>query len=198
MKLQNIALALGLAGTGLIGSVMQASAITYQLNDVRFQDGATLTGTFDYSPYTLPYRLPSYYNINLTTSGGDTSTFPPATYSTQAYSQYGLSGGSTFFGADGAPINNGFARFLNLSFATPLTGTPGDQSLIAIPNSSYEIVGYFDPPLNLHQRVTAMRKIVGGSVFAVPEPTEQGLVAFGLPVLLGLRSLKKRNASATK
>ncbi len=195
MNLQNIALALGLAGTGLIGNITQAIAapfppppVEYQLNNVKFADGAIAAGTFDFSPFT-PQDY--YSNINISISGGTDSTFPSAIFGVEAFSQYGPGGTPNFLPVYGNGTGNGFTQGLDLSFDTRLTGQPGDISSISS-IASTQAVGFFDPPLNANERITATRNsLPGGYVSAVvPEPSaELGTLAFGA---LGVGYLLKR------
>lgn len=70
---------------------VQASPITWQLQDVTFDDGGIATGSLTYD-----YNINSILDWNITTSGGDETLFPTVTYDDTTSSSDILSGSGTF------------------------------------------------------------------------------------------------------
>ena len=100
-----------------------AAPLTWHLQGATFPDGGTASGSFVYDAATNAYS-----SINIVTTGG--TVLPGATFTVLT------SGDATFFGALEPTVVPG-SRFLQLAFASALTGAGGSINL-DFPPSSFE------------------------------------------------------------
>ncbi len=158
---RQVALAGLLAGGVLAGSAgAQAGQIDYTLQNVTFDDGTLLSGSFA---------------VDSTTGTVDTAAFTSAAGTLPGYS-YSYPGRSSlsqpsYFNADYANsfyLTDG-SNYLNLSFADPLTMTGANAILLG--NQSYEC-----------NNCGTVRYITAGDAFAaaVPEPISMAVFGSGL------------------
>ncbi len=106
-----------LATLVLLCASYASADVVWTLNNVTFADGGTATGSFTLNPSG------SFVNWNIVISGGDTSAFPPVTYTT----------GEPSFNTPGyvAFADTPFDRYTLLFFAGPLTNAGGMVPLTA-------------------------------------------------------------------
>jgi hypothetical protein len=145
-----------LAALVLLCATSYASAdVVWTLNNVTFADGGTATGSFTLNPSG------SFVNWNIIISGGDTSTFPPVTYTT----------GEPGFNTPGyvAFADTPFDRYTLLFFSGPLTNAGGMVPLTA----------------GLDCNVGPCRVEASGQLDGVPTPTPESgtLLMFGSGLL---------------
>jgi RHS repeat-associated protein len=91
-----------------------------------FSDGGTLSGSFTYDPQTGVMR-----SWSLTTIGGDTTSFPPLTYSpaTSTFSAVPSAGTLIFQGPKITEAENGYRQLRIGPFSSPLTSAGGTVNL---------------------------------------------------------------------
>jgi len=153
----------------------QAAPITWTLNGVTFNDGATASGSFVYDALT---HAGSSFNISTTAGTLSAFTFDDAN--------------SGFYSGAGVGPNNFMLftdtgrRYFNFSFVAPLTDAGGTYAIS--PSISYECAN-----------CSPFRLITGGTVSAaasnvVPEP---GTLALMLPALGALAFAARRRKQAT-
>jgi len=149
----------------------QAAPITYQLQNVSFDDGTGATGSFTYDADT---RSTSAWNI--TVADGTLSAF---NYSS------GNVLSNTFYNNSLLFYPSGGGRYLNFTFDNALTNAGGTYALLGN-RASYEC-----------DNCGTVRFINGGSVSSlsaeVPEPATALLM---LPAALGLMAARRRSKRA--
>lgn len=183
-------------------TLVRVFPLTWTLNNVTFDDGGNASGTFDYDAGTN-----TYFGFNISVAGGNTTLFPPFTYSpTTSFLREPLDASTLRLSSNDivfVPIpgggERGDRRTLFIDFEQPLTnaggtinvqnpaGLGGDAEFNTLPDS---------PPFG-------QRRLTGGTVSAsvgnpspVPEPSSVlGTLAFGAfgTVLLLKRRLGKRS-----
>ena len=167
-KFKTLAATTCVAATAIVSVATQASAATlYTINQ---SPGNTnrISGTFYYDPAS---SYPHYSNVAISTSGGNTTTFPPTTYTTDAGEDPG------YFEATAPSSQNGLP---NVGFSSQLTGLPGDtEPATVLENSSGG---------NSQRSFTGVT--VTSAAAAVPEP--DGTSGIGLVILGGGGWLLKR------
>lgn len=101
----------------LVCTSYAAANVVWTLNNVTFADGGTATGSFTLDPGG------NFTGWNISVSGGDTTAFPPANYTT----------GEPAFNTPGyvAFANTAFDRYSLLYFSGPLTNAGGIVPLTA-------------------------------------------------------------------
>ncbi|WP_413175182.1 hypothetical protein [Anabaena azotica] len=183
MKLSRILpLVVGGAVAGMVVSgASPAQALTWNLNNVQFQDGATATGSFDYNATTSTYS-----NVSITLSNG--TIYSSRSFNTsnlnfvQPYRFSLCSNGSGCFSS----------QYLYLIFSSNLTNTPGTLSVIG---HSYGLT-------NTSGIISSSSALVGGTLSsaAVPFDIPGGatIPTFGSLFALALmRQVKKRLVAKT-
>src|SRR5258706_1162118 len=112
-----------------LATPLLAGDVSWSMVSATFSDGGTVTGTFIYNPDTGSMRT-----WNLSTSGGNTVTFPAFTY-TPANSSFSFLGGALIFqGPFNSALNpfpNGFRELRIGPFSSPLDDTGGNRDLPA-------------------------------------------------------------------
>jgi hypothetical protein len=153
---------------------VNATAATWTLNNVTFDDGGIATDSFDFDNG-------EYFSVNISVSGGDETSFN--------YTQpWNISSDDQIFEA-GATENRGFYiwyRYLNFGFDGSLNSGATEFDITGL---SREAEGWNDFPFGGGQYYR--RYIVSGSVSTVPIPAAAWL--FG-SALLGLGVLKRKKA----
>jgi hypothetical protein len=171
----------GLVLFGLSGPASDANAATvlWTVQSATFNDGGTLSGSFDFDATTTTYS-----NVALTTTTGQVLT--------------GDSYSSCQFGntCPGAFIGFGVIRLLNLVFAAALTDAGGTVGFGLGPTGTTEENEAFSFP----PTVLASRNLISGGVTGVPDvsavplPATLPLFATGLGALGLLGWRRKRKA----
>ncbi|MEA5535634.1 PEP-CTERM sorting domain-containing protein [Crocosphaera sp. XPORK-15E] len=171
---------LAVAALGSLASPASAVSLTWNLQNVQFEDGGTATGSFQYDADTNTFGA-----VNIQVQGGDTGTFPTYTYDTFAFLDPTFR--VAFANSSDLDPNDSGVRQLRLGTASPLTNAGGTFSLqLNLPGSNLECFN-----------CNPIRFITGGSLTTnplnpapVPEPgTILGLLAFGS---LGVLSRKSK------
>jgi hypothetical protein len=180
------------AGTALIASVMNAKPalavqLTWTLNNVTFDDGGTAFGTFDYNADTNTYS-----SFNISVAGGDTTFFPPFTYSPATSFLLPSSDESSFSVITNetviVPIFNGSSfridplRRFFIDFDQPLTNAGGIINVLN-PAGLGGDAEFSSLPTNLPMfgRRSIEEGTVSAVVLPVPEPSSVlGTLVFGV------------------
>ena len=177
-----------------------ASPVTWFLNNATFDDGGTAVGNFTFDADTITYTT-----FNISVAGGDTTLFPPFTYS-PATSQI-LPGASnatalsivsndvTVVSLPGGGTRVDPQRRLFMDFGVPLTNA-GDTVGILNPaglggDAEFSSLPGFSPPFG-------QRGFTGGATAAaVPEPSSATLMILGVGAF-STRLLLKRKLSVLR
>jgi hypothetical protein len=145
-----------------VSTFVQAAPVTWTVNNAIFDDGATLTGQFDFNSETGVYS-----NVSLSTSSGTILTDP------WSYDQVPVGDGTeAWLGDTDIDIPN--RRTLLLQFSLALSSAGGSVDLIG----SEGFPGSLEVPRNL---------LAGASVSAVPVPAAVWLFGSGLGILGWIR-----------
>ena len=152
---------------------INATAATWTLNNVTFDDGGIATGSFDFDNG-------EYFSANISVSGGDETSFN--------YTQsWNISSGDQIFDAGAAENRGLYIWYRNLNFRFDNSLNSGANEL-DITGPSAEREGWNDP---WGGGEYYRRYIVSGSVSTVPIPAAAWL--FG-SALLGLGVVKRKKA----
>ena len=175
-------LAVTLTALGTLGGFCPASAqdLTYTLSNVKFSDGATANGFFEFNPVTGIFG-----SNNITTTAGVTdnetpgnySTLPLSTYQQQdSFFQFSYGGGTTSF------------HLLRLTTDPPAV-IPGVYLLgPGIPTATNQFVGSGEyASTDISDRLVVSGGMIVTNPAAVPEASTT--ISFGLLLALGLGSL---------
>jgi hypothetical protein len=174
-------------GLALVGDMGPASAalVTWHLQNVRFEDGGTATGTFVYNteghPPDHPADLLQSFDINV--SRGNTSVEGQPIVEPFEYTCHEFS--CAFFSANPSGSGTGesltveindifFRRGFTLSFSRPLPDTGGTVALDIFPLTNKNTGGF---SREFIQQEGAGRLVVSGEVTTIPEPSEALLLA---------------------
>ncbi|MEH2160642.1 MAG: hypothetical protein V7K38_06245 [Nostoc sp.] len=179
MKLFRILpLVVGSAAAGILASTSPAHALTWNLNNVQFQDGATASGTFDYDPTSLVYS-----NLSITLSSG-------TIYTSQSFSTSNL---NIKLPNQFSVCSNGAAclssQYVYLRFSSNLSNTPGTLNVTAT-GSSYGVT-------NLAGTPTSSSPLTSGTISstAVPFEIPGGATIPSVGALLALGLMRKARKS---
>lgn len=116
-----------------VGSAANASPRTWLIQNVRFEDGGTLTGQFDYDASSGKYS-----NISIAVTGrlfgGATKVFRDSDQRTSSNSS------SLNICESSCP---GGSKYFKLTFKEPLTGSGGRVPVVVNRDSSYYGMGWF-------------------------------------------------------
>lgn len=156
----------------IVSATAHAVPVTWTFQNVVFEDGGTLAGSFTYDADTV-----SYSDVNVTTTAG--SAAPGATYLFQDAFFPLFGPDNTWF----SPVNGGDATgeySVHLSFLEDLTNAGGTIAL----NSSFEGICTASNCIN----GDILRYVTSGSVTAVPVPAAVWLMLSGLASLRLLKS----------
>jgi hypothetical protein len=152
----------------------QAALITWELQDVRFNDGGILTGFFVLDTESPLQPLVDRY---LKVSEGDTQAFPSFEYTKSNSGALLIPTESPLeFGVSIAITGNRF-RTLDLHFQSPLTAAGGPIGFLG--DQSVESTGIVLMPGSEKQRY-----LIQGYINGVPEPSIAFLIALGVGVIL--------------
>jgi len=152
----------------------QAALITWELRDVRFNDGGILTGFFVLDTESPLQPLVDRY---LQVSGGDTQEFPSFEYTKSNSGALLVPTESPLeFGVSIAITGNRF-RTLDLHFQSPLTAAGGPIGFLG--SQSVESTGLVLVPGSEKQRF-----LIQGYINGIPEPSIAFLIALGVGVIL--------------
>jgi hypothetical protein len=189
----------------LVGNASAAS-VTWNLSGVAFDDGGIATGSLTYD-----FSAGAVTSFDITTSGGNTNSFPSEHYQSNA----AVTNVVIFTGASGSSDICGFQFDLHAPFTLNLATTAADSPTCAaaignnafnwLPESGVVLLGTpldsdFGWPngesANNNGGESAWRNIVTGElVSSVPEPESAFLV---LPVLLAFAARRKLPARGTR
>ena len=177
MKFKHFCLALGLTTIGSAASIflpfatLPAKALTWNLNNVSFNDGGTAIGSFDYNAASSAYN-----NINVSITG---SLYSGSVNFTSSDNVSGSANSLTVCKGN----CSGNPAIFALNFQSPLNNTGGNINL-----SSSTVYGF---PAGPDKFVST------GSVTTTAVPFEfspsQGML-LGVPFFIGLRILKSKRA----
>jgi hypothetical protein len=197
------------AGTALMPGVMNAKPalavqLTWTFNNITFDDGGTASGTFEYDADTNTYS-----NFNISVAGGDTTFFPPFTYSpaTSFLLDDPASDASRFSAVtnetvivpifDGSSFRIDRLRSFFISFDQPLTNAGGTINVL---NAAGGLGGgeFSSFPTNLPR--FGRRSIEEGTVSAVvaPVPEPNSVVGLAGLAMLGLGKLTRKKLSSQR
>jgi len=163
------------------GLAWSASAVplTYALTGVAFDDGGAATGTLTIASLG---GITTVSDWSLSVSGGNTTNFPPLTY-TPTNSQ--PSGIASPAGIDGVSFDlNVSLRQLRLTPVAILDGTSNSVLLDVVSDGGSGSVECFD--------CAPARLITAGSLTLVPEPASGGLLLTAFATLASLAVLRGR------
>jgi hypothetical protein len=166
----------GALGALLMASASWGAALTWTLNDVTFDDGASAVGTFDFDATTS-----NYSNIAITVTGFTNSqAYGPLGSNPYTYSNPVILGFSTdgrlvfieeFVTSDPASdCLNSCQRTMLVEFAAPLTALGGSISIDPNVVSSESLENGIESDTH---------NIVGGSISASPVPVPAAAWLFG-------------------
>jgi hypothetical protein len=175
----------------------QAASLTWTLQNAVFEDGGTLTGSFDYDA-----EANTYSNVNIAVSSGsilDNFVYQTSSRCTQTSTTtciadfWGQTPGEVLVDVLDQSYKSGIKGWLFLSFAQALTNAGG---VVPLDNSGEQWIRTEGG--DTHR--SGMRTVVAGEVVtqpasaAVPEPTTMaGLALAGS----GLATLRRRKATIT-
>lgn len=176
MKIKQLCLAVAFTSIGSATSVLlpittlPAKALTWNLNDVRFDDGGTAAGSFDYS-LTNGYTR---FNIDVVNPQGQTRNF-------QLSNSFLAGADDHFFFLDKGDAS------LSLGFDPNLDDTGGTRN---VSGGSYSIA---DSQNNFRGGDVSGGTVTSATAVPFEFNPNQGL-ALGVPLFIGLRILKKKLA----
>ncbi len=154
-----IALALALVSNAF------AIPVTWTLSGVTFSDGGTASGSFVFDADTNTLS-----NWNVSVAGGNTTTFPPATYSTASSSALYFSGAPTIVGAQFTL--NGSSRQIRLPGVTALSNAGGTVALNIGSPAAAECFNCGPA------RAYTAGNLIGGSASVAPQITSANATTF--------------------
>jgi len=138
---------------------LAAASLEWQVSGT-FNDGGSVTGTFIYDPTGFdPVQI-----FDLTTSGGNTTLFPPFTFTPPSSTNDNLPLGQLLFLSAPDPAAPGSSFELVIQPVTPLSDLGGTTALItAAPGKG----GSFE----FHGPITSTNyRYLTGTITAIPEP----------------------------
>lgn len=162
-----IALSSFLASISLLAITNSVSALTWNLSGI-FDDGGTLSGSFDYDEGT-----DTYSNPNITTAAG--SALSGSTYTDEL---------SIFGNSDGFIIDDGGDFLLTVDFLSSLSSIP---SIISLDTSASEEEDFLSG---------GIRSISSGNVVAVPFEINPTLGILLIGGFWGISYLRRNRNSA--
>jgi hypothetical protein len=166
------AASLALVVAALGGIQASAANVDFQLSNVKFDDGTSLTGGF-----TIDDATGNLVSFDINSEAG---TLPGFEYTTGMPTYRDL-----FYGNEYIFVNPAYTQYVSLTFAAPLT--TGSNALITTDYKSYEC-----------DNCTVVRSVVSGSAVsgAVPEPASWALMLGGFGAIGGaMRSRRKAAVS---
>ena len=143
-----------------------ATALTWTLQNVVFEDGGVAQGTFEYDATGVQ----SLTDFNITISGGNETTFPPLVITPAVFTS-SIATTSTFRFSQNISSQD---RLLFLQTLAPVTSAGGTFALDL--SESHECYN-----------CSPFRTLSSGSISAIPEPASGLLVALGLTGLAVFR-----------
>ena len=167
---------------GLAGTMAHAGVVvTWTFQNATLNDGGTINGSYNYDA-----TLNLITNWSVTTSGGDTVTFPALNYN-PGDSTAGVANDFQFNLTDAAAFccsNPNQPRILNVALAAPMTDAGGSINLITGNSGTVECYN-----------CNPFRSAAGGSVVGVeavvPEPAS-GVLVFGAAALAAMIGRMRR------
>lgn len=174
-----------LAGLVLLGAALtaQATPITWTLNNVTFDDGATASGWIEYDAAT---QFSSSYSVSVT-AGSALSAFSFVPSNSDFYNVGGFGPNSFYLWEAGTGAQ--LPRTFNFSFDTALTDAGGSHDLLTA--YSYDCTNCEPWRYVASGSLTALPVVVQ----AVPEPGTLGLLVPALGMLGWMARRRKQKAA---